>query len=74
MPTRTKTLSVVHTDSELDKARSETAERGNALHPCTSSGGALQISCDLPERCNNHMQRMSQTSAMQRIKITIHLS
>lgn len=59
---------MVYSDGEQGNDRSKTSERGNVLKLGTSSGGAPRTECDLPELCTNHMHRMSQTSAVQRIE------
>lgn len=68
MPTTRRKLSVVQAGGEQGYAFSKTAQRGNSLNSCFSTGGAPKSDCDLPELCTNQMQRMIQTRAMQKLK------
>lgn len=74
MPKSRRKLSVDHLEGERRIARSRTAKREKVPNHCTSSGGAPKISLDLPQLCNNQVQRMSRANAMQQTERTINLS
>lgn len=65
---------MVYVVFEEGNARSKTAKRGNFLNPRTRLGRALKIDCDLPDPCNNHMHRFSQTNGMKQVGRTITFS